>query len=353
MKKVYLKGYLYFNLGDDLFFHIITKRYENVRFMSLTRFNYNIGKNIKFVNYNKIKIIDKIIKLFSFKKSNFESSLIKNNDMVVLIGGSMFIENHSNYSNGLFSDNKDYYILGSNFGPYKTNSFYKQYANIFSKAKDVCFRDKYSYNLFKNIPNIRMASDIAFSLDLSDINIVSEHKVIISIVDVSKKFGNDIKEKYIEKIVDMIKLFKQKNYSVTLMSFCKYEGDENAIKEIISNSNEKVDTYFYNGNIKQALEILGRCEIIVGTRFHANILGLIMNKTIIPIAYSDKTINVLNDIGFKGKIFDIRDMESFDVSNITDNDLSYKLDVSLQVKDSEKHFQELDKILKENDKNEK
>ena len=129
------------------------------------------------------------------------------------------------------------------------------------------------------------------------------------------------------------------------MSFCKYEGDEKAIDSIISKVNN-VEKYYYNGDLNGALGLLGESDIIVGSRFHANILGLVMNKTIIPIAYSDKTINTLNDINFKGRILDIRNIDEFDVSTLSDLDLNYKLNIDKYRKEAEKHFKELDRFLK-------
>ena len=72
-----------------------------------------------------------------------------------------------------------------------------------------------------------------------------------------------------------------------------------------------------------------------------------MGNTVIPIAYSDKTINVLNDMGFKGKIFDIRYMDKFNVKDLTEKDISYKIDVADEIINSQKHFEKLDKIFKE------
>ena len=97
---------------------------------------------------------------------------------------------------------------------------------------------------------------------------------------------------------------------------------------------------------------MGDCQIVVGSRFHANILGLVLNKTIIPIAYSDKTINVLKDINFKGPILDIRDLEQFNFDFPTEEELNYKLDISEQRKNAELHFKELDKVLNGKAKNE-
>ena len=47
--------------------------------------------------------------------------------------------------------------------------------------------------------------------------------------------------------------------------------------------------------------------MIVASRFHANILGLITGTLILPLVYSSKTENVLKDIDFNGKILDIKD----------------------------------------------
>ena len=253
------------------------------------------------------------------------------------------------YYKNNFKNTKNIYILGVNFGPYETKEYLNIHKNlIFKNAVDVCFRDKYSYNLFKELDNVRYAPEIIFSLDISKIKIKNSKRVIISVINCKKDDMNFIEQDlYNQKICEFINFFEKKNYKITLISFSKEQGDEKVINEIIKKcKNKNISKYFYRGNIDETLNVIGDSNIVVGTRFHANILGLIMNKTIIPIIYSDKTLNVLNDIKFKGKIFDIRKMEQFDINSITDEELNYKLDVSKQKKDAEKHFKELDKILK-------
>lgn len=98
------------------------------------------------------------------------------------------------------------------------------------------------------------------------------------------------------------------------------------------------------GNIEEALNFLGQSQIIVGTRFHANILGLILEKTIIPIIYSNKTEEFLKDIDFKGKVFDIKGNCEFD---LTLEDLEYKKDVGKEIVRAQEQFKGLDKLLKE------
>lgn len=349
MKRIYLKGYLYKNLGDDLFFEIITARYPNIDFYSFSKYRYNSKKNIKI--YQKRRVLNKFLKLISNNKLNQERLIINKCDLCVIIGGSIFIQGKSSYDKYIFQKNKQYFILGSNFGPYQSDEFYKEYEKIFKNAQDVCFREKKSSILFKQLDNVRSTPDIVLSLDTSTLKKQSEKRVIFSIIDLSNRFNNRICELYKSKMINMINYFSKKRYKITLMSFCSNEGDEKAIKEILSNIKDnklknKIDIYNYNGNIEEALTVLNNCEIIVGSRFHANILGLVMSKTILPIAYSDKTINVLEDLKYTGKIIDIRKIEEFNVEDLTEDDLKYKLNINKYKKEAEMQFKKLDEILK-------
>ena len=359
MKKVFIKGYFKNNLGDDLFFKILSSRYNNEFFAVCSpKYNYfnrynNIIFNKSYIIYYFYRILERILK----KKNYMEKSKLSDIDVIVNIGGSIFIENKSSGICELknqfdFYKNRPYFILGSNFGSY-INEFYKEFIknNLFACAKDVCFRDFKSFNMFKDLPNVRVAPDIVFSLDTSSIKITNSKKIIISVIDCSSRFSEDIVSKYEQTIIDIIYYFDNLGYTIILMSFCKFEGDEVAIEKIINKIDKSklkrdLEEYFYNGNINGALDIIGDSQIIFGSRFHANILGLLLGITIFPIAYSDKTVNVLNDIGFEGKIIDIRNIDKFSVNDISDEDLTYKCNVDVYKKDALNHFIELDKILR-------
>ena len=155
---------------------------------------------------------------------------------------------------------------------------------------------------------------------------------------------------YEKTIIDMTKYFINQGYKICYMSFCKNEGDEQAIEEIISKCDKEtkqhISKYYYKGNIKEALEELANSQIIVGGRFHANILGMLLKKAVIPMMYSDKTKNVLEDMNFKGKILDIRKLDSFNAEEISKENMTYKQDCEFQIKDAQKHFEKLDKVLK-------
>ena len=142
-------------------------------------------------------------------------------------------------------------------------------------------------------------------------------------------------------------VFIDNGYKVALMSFCKRENDEVAIERIFNNLDEdiqqKVERYFYNGNVEEALDYIAQSQIIVGTRFHANILELLLEKTVIPVVYSNKTTEFLKDIQFEGKTIDIKGDCQF---NLTLDDLQYKKDVTKEIKEAQEQFKVLDELLK-------
>lgn len=334
--KVYINAFLYNNLGDDLFVDVLTNRYPNAKFYTISSFYKN--KNIKVYSN---KYINKLLKNEFLKKF----LIIKKCDAIVSIGGSMYIEGKSKSKINEFKG-KDYYILGSNFGPYQTQDYYNTNYDFFKNAKDVCFREKYSFDLFKDLPNVRQAPDILFSLNTEEVKNTYRKRVIISVISCKQKIGK-YQEAYENKIIELIKYFKEKDYEVCLMSFCKIEGDEDAIKSIVDKCDVDVQTYYYRGNRQEALNVLADSQIIVGSRFHANILGLVLGKTIIPLSYSKKTNNVLKDIGYTGKIINISDIDKWDINSLTQEDLELKYEVDKHKKDALKHFEVLDEIMGE------
>lgn len=337
--QIYLNAYLEKNFGDDLFVKIIVDRYKNHTFYAISN-SYKTRDNLQiYKNTLKMRILNKL----GLK----EKVYINSKDISVSIGGSMFIEGLSPIERKKIYGNNPYYILGSNFGPYKTEKFYKKGYELFKNAEDVCVRDKYTYNLFKDLPNVRYAPDIVFTLDTSKIKISEEKKAIISVIDCENKLGKQYQEKYENMIKEMIKFFIDNGYKVALMSFCKRENDEIAIERILNNLDEntkqQVQKYFYDGNVEEALNYIAQSQIIVGTRFHANILGLLLRKTVIPIIYSNKTSEFLKDIKFEGKTIDIKGDCKF---NLTLEDLKYKKDVTKEIEKAQGQFKALDKLLK-------
>lgn len=352
MKNVKLNMYLKQNLGDDLFLKVILERYPNTKFHIQSDMNYKKTflkdyQNVKLYYGIKNKVINLWYLITKQNKKMFHY-IKKNCDLMITLGGSMFMEKNKDENslkqeldNLYLKDYKPYYIIGSNFGPYKSSYYKNLYHEIFSKAESVNFREEYSYDLFKNINHVNYYPDVVFSLNKDKIEIKNNKEVSISIMDIKK-------EAYYQKIIELINYFRKEHYQINLISFCKYEGDEKAIEKIMKQLDDKknIKTYYYRGNTSQILKVIASSEIVIATRFHASILGLLFNKTVIPIVYSNKTLNVLKDLKFKGKIIEINNIEQFNINELTKDNLNYKLDISKEIKNSQNHFKELDKVLR-------
>lgn len=357
MKKVFAEGYWKVNLGDDLFLKILCDRYKNVEFTVLAdeQIYPKISSNLKVVDNTGFiyRVFNKLSnrRLQCSKKMN----IVDKSNCVVYIGGAIFMQ-HNNYKRILtdryLKHNKPYFIIGSNFGPY-TDEDYKNFCRdkIFRKAEDVCFRENYSHELFKELDNVRHCSDIVFLLDKLNYKTKQEKRVVFSIIDCNYKGCLEYKEQYMKKIVEMTQYFIKQNYKITYMSFCKVENDEQAINEIINilpkESKNSVTVYNYNGNVQEALELINSSETIVGSRFHANIIGLLLGKKIIPIGYSKKTENALRDINYLGEIIDIKDIANINIEEIIEKNTKYEFNIEQCTKDAEGHFKKLDYYLKE------
>lgn len=348
-----VKFYSALNLGDDLFVYILSQRYgENNILTYSQKIPASLDKIYTLPRYKYIlfRALEKIT-----RKNFLDIWLNRTSEVYVYIGGSIFIENNNlqkwKKNAQAYKDlSIPYYILGSNFGPYKNPEFVSIVRGIVSGAQDACFRDRASYKLFKDIPSVRVATDIAFTLDVNKFRSTPKQSktAVISVIDAHSRFNKTTADRYEREIVHFSRQLVKDGYKVALMSFCKYEGDEIAVQRILGKMSRKlqesVSSYVYTGDIDEALSVLSEAEIIVASRFHAAVLGLAFGKKVLPIVYSDKTLNILRDLDFDGPIFDIREIDKFSGRKFDIGSLRLN-DVSKQKKLAEKQFQELDKIL--------
>lgn len=359
--NIYVDTYLSKNLGDDLFLDILVKRYPDIRFTvnyygdkydaffhkydNLTKSKYSFFYRV----LNRVKLYDYI---------NDANRISKEYDAYIFLGGSIFREEEP-YWKSLFNQrmnivelfnekNKPVFVLGANFGPFHTTEFRKKYLSFFERCTDVCFRDSYSKNCFSGLTSIRVESDIIFQYRMK--NKFHKEKIIgFSVIDPEHKAGlKDYREEYVNSIVDSINHYIKHEYKCILFSFCENEGDKRICFDIYKKVNLKkyISIFCYTGDISSFIDRIQECEVIISSRFHANILGLLAGSKIIPYIYSDKTRNVLNDIGFEKNIYTIKKSEDF-LQAVKENKKIYisfnKLNMLRE--SSERQFSKLDDFI--------
>ena len=360
-KSCLVIGYMNLNFGDDLFFYILFKRYPQVDFymyppsVLLDKYKkcYKKFKNVKFyeeeeyyINVRK-DIVDKNTAINLFPMICERAKKV---DFYINIGGSIFIQN-DNWKNDdrfilkdLLNDKKSF-IIGCNFGP-GDDEFTEFYKNWFAKFDDVCFRDNKSYEIFKELPNTRKATDIVLSNCKKNLisNALYKKNIAISVIDITNnKNLKDYVDCYYEWHIKVIKNYIHRGYNINLFSFCTTDGDLKAINEILKGINEEDKRHIkiiqYDGSISQFLNKFKRNKYVIGTRFHSIILAIMNNKEFIPISYSKKTDNFLKDLESSIKAVQIKDLNKKSKKNL-------KFYHVIQDFDAEKQFEKIDQYIK-------
>ncbi|XJS10986.1 polysaccharide pyruvyl transferase family protein [Aerococcaceae bacterium WGS1372] len=358
MEKVFIKAYTENNLGDDLFVYMLAKRYPNCEFLlpcpRKFRKPFQSLSNIRFVPI--IPFIDGVLARLGLSlrvKRNYYRKLMAQCDATVHIGGSLFIEYmfpHAEIDQYLqdVQASQAYYLLGTNFGPYEHQSFYEKIHQLFTHIDDICVRDEYTYNLFNDIDQVRLAPDVVFGLEKGALtHQLKEKCVVISVIRLDGRPGlKHLQEIYEAKIQKLALELVRQNYEVVLMSFCQSEGDEEVVQRLASQLNHQVGTFAYKDNIEAALEIIAKAQGIVASRFHALILGWVFNCHVYPLNYSPKMTRVIEDMKFEGDYTEIQDIASLDVQLVVDQLLeSSSIDIDHYARKAEEHFMQLDERL--------
>lgn len=347
--KVLLFVYAAINLGDNIFVYTLLKKYPEIDFYLQVKDEeykkiYKDFKNIHFLSEPRdVRIVN-----------------VDNYDAFIYVGGSIFME--SEYAihemkefNYLISKcnekNKKFFYMSSNFGPYKTKEYLDLAKNTFELSAGICFRDKNSYELFKNVENVKYAPDMAFSLEMPVVK-KEENTIGISVINLEKRENLKHKTAIYEDLIKRIIIkFAKRNYKVTLFSFSQFEGDDKAIERIISSVPEeykdKVHKVIFDGNIEKYIRTYAKMEYMVCTRFHSMIISLLCKQKIFNITYSKKQDNVIKDYNLFWHYKKIKDLtyetkvRKIYFSKVADRKLK-KI-----VKKSQKQFENLENVKNE------
>lgn len=351
MKKAFLYAYDRQNLGDDLFVRHIARRYPHVQFYM---WSDAINRRV-FADVPNLKIIDKdskfvqlLHKLRPSLAARYKEWMEKRCDAVGYIGGSIFME-YPNWAQictwwDWTAQNRPFYILGANFGPYHTEAYREKMAEIFAMCRDVCFRDKYSANLFPGV--VRCAPDILFGYPMPKAE-VKQDQIFVSVINCAgRDESHDLKAhdaRYVANMAGLLRQLLDSGKKLVLASFCKDEGDEEGIRKILAalgaENDPRMQVLCYDGtNADELTMAIAESAGVIGTRFHATILAMAAGRPVLPIIYSDKTKHVLEDLGFEGAVFDLRCDAPWAPAQMSA--------IVPPVAEVEGHFAKLDQVLK-------
>ena len=344
MKKVFIIAYSKVNLGDDLFVDILVNRYKNVQFFTRAiqekTYIYNKNANLHFKDYTLEDLAEISDKEF---------------DAIVYIGGSIFMEKAGGVErikklNAIAANckknNVPFLFISSNFGPFKTPEYKREVQKLMRNITDICFRDRKSYETFNKYPSVRYAPDVVFSYSRP----VRVKKDTVGISVLNFKYRKELKfyqRKYYEVLKTSIINYIKQGKTVTLFSFCEYEGDEDTIdlllSELPSRYVDKIQVERYRGKIDDFIKKYSSMEYFLCSRFHSMILSAIFKQKVSILSYSNKIVNVIYDLHLSKDIYNVSEIN--DITDIPLNEFD-RLNVNEKIiEESEKQFDGLEEIF--------
>ncbi|MBQ5995343.1 MAG: glycosyltransferase [Clostridia bacterium] len=360
--RIMLYGFYGHNLGDDVFFDMLFKRYPDTLFYVLGGGDYleffSHYANVRFYDAGR-PMIAKINRLGSKLGIDnlFEKILLSATDGAMHIGGSIY-QQIADWENDLKVRKKrnrsfkTFFAISNNFGPYTTDGYLKFWRRQFKTFDDICFRDFYSYNLFSDIKTVRCAPDLLFSYKTA-VNAPTEKRVAVSVIDPRfrvRSFTEEQAAGYENKMIELIEYYVEKGYEVSMLGFCTLEEDNLEIdrlyERLSENAKEHVRRLTYHDSIDEIMLEIRKSEKVIATRFHAMILGYIFGKKVLPIIYSDKMSNVIDDLGL---CFDKVRLEKLSDFSCDDLDLRvrgiYPEEVRVISSEADRQFEGFDRYI--------
>lgn len=360
--KIILFGFFGHNLGDDMFFDMLFRRYPNTLFCVAHTPDYAMlthkYTNVRFFDisapyYQKLNSIGSKLGI-----DNWSQKLLYGTaDAAVHIGGSIYQQiadwqvdiAQRKQRNSQF---ENFFAISNNFGPYSTEDYKNFWANEFRSYSDVCFRDIYSYSLFNGIRNVRYAPDLLFSFK-DEAPVAAEKRVAVSVINPRfrvRSFTEEQSRQYEEKVLELISYYVEKGYRVSLLGFCSLEEDKQEADklyyELDYRIRENVDCVNFTDDYRVITDEIKKSETVIATRFHAMILGYVLGKKVLPICYGDKVTNVINDLSLTANPVKFEELGKFTAEQLDEKANSLEAQRIAELRgEADSQFHALDKFI--------
>ncbi len=360
-KKVMIYAYTRFNLGDDILIQTLCTRYPEVEFLLYAQPEYKTVlqtcTNLTVLSNTNIAAgcLNRLGRMAG-NGNLYENLLAGRCDACVCITGSLFIQrdehwqSYFRYIKGRKIRSIPYFLIGANFGPYNDSAFYESFRQLFSTYEDVCFRERHSFDLFASLPNVRRAPDAVFAgsgLKPRATSTACGKSIAISLIHLADRPDLASHESaYLHALSHTCRHYSELGYDIHLISFCREEGDEEAIAKLRQLAGSgRVHTLFYRGDIEEVITCMQQAEMIVATRFHAMIIGWMLGRKVLPVCYSPKMDHVLEDINYHLPALRIQEIKRPEAITHALQSVRSAFDVERIMQEAQGQFAQLDKWL--------
>lgn len=304
--NILIQGYLDRNFGDDLMIRVAA---------------YQLEKHKLYLLCNKKELL---IPFKNCKNIYTDCEGVKFDAVLGVIGAGFQIKSKTALIYALKDTFKPFErypykaVIGCNIEPFYNKTAEKLIKRRIRSYNFISARDEESYGFFrKAAPKsaVCIYPDILFGLP--EQWCVKEDKPDGLGISVIRRIGRSDNFAYYEKMARLSDMYIEKSgKKVRLFAFnTESENDIAAavtIKSLCKNK-DNIEIICHDDDGTNIISNFGRCEKIIAARFHSIVLALRMGILCIPLIYAEKSRNLLKDLNFKTKMFDINAFSAEDV----------------------------------------
>ncbi|MCD6459712.1 polysaccharide pyruvyl transferase family protein [bacterium] len=328
-KNVLQFGFYGGNIGDDLLMTIIADE------LTVKGYDVTVVANIRGTTLkNNYKIIQSPVLSPYFHLDYLKFvSIVRKCDLVILGGGGVFQDTHSESSICLVGlviltakiFNKPVIALGNGLGPFKSLKNHQLSKRLLDYVDQIFVRDSYSLNLLSNkaqakakviydpvwwikqhkLQNVRKISMVpVIGITLREWPSINEGDICNNLQEISKKLSAEIAlipfefsekvggdRKYLDRIKQRLISMKVPVKEISFASFPSFT---------------------------EVSEAISQCDLFLSMRFHGVILSILLDVPVGAIACSPKITSLMNDNNLNEYRIGITDIENNGLAAFTE-----------------------------------
>ncbi len=301
--RIYTEAYLDRNLGDDLMIRLMAKTFpEHDFYLYIDR-----GSNmIPFYDLENVHSTD-----VPFNK-NFDTAQF---EAVVIIGGSIFMLSRRLQAierirlkfpvlRKIRKAGLKLATIGCNLGPFRDKWCEKIACKQLAFSELATVRDQKSLAIYQSYGNrAKMFPDMLFSLEIPYVPPAHKDQVL-GISAYRSMFRGGVCMDYYEGMANIADAYVNRtNGKIRLFAFdCEGENDIGAaytIRRLMQNK-KNCEIVVYDGDTDEFIQAFDGCSSLIATRFHSMVLAQVSGIPVLPVVYSNKMEDALDDLNYQG-----------------------------------------------------
>ncbi|MDZ7696598.1 MAG: polysaccharide pyruvyl transferase family protein [Deltaproteobacteria bacterium] len=312
------------NVGDNamtsVIINYIKQHYPNSKFKllsdrnNLAHYTQDISCEVSgYAGYDALHRVPYIRRLL--RRCLFLRRFVKQSDVILIGGGSIFHRMHSSYWHREVAimkkkQNANAIVgaIGVSLGPFNNQKEINECEKALNAFDFVTLRDAKSFS-FINEMNISTSAiralDLAILLpDMISYNAENNYAGSLNAIGVALRHEKVSKEhlNYLAHCFNLM-MANYANMQLFLFIFCrdKYVGDHDITNELHQRIEDKtrVKIIDYSENPLLFYKIISTCKLMISMRLHAAIIAYTVGTPFVMLSYAEKCISFAHEIGLR------------------------------------------------------